>query len=108
MSRRKYKDVQNLDVMLQIECRNGHPVGAAVKHVGAHPDAGRYVVGNGLHFEDVGVEQQTADSGKAADSGKVRGICSVCAQDVQARWSRVRQMLDDLERAEKMSGTLRP
>ena len=86
MARRRRPDT--VDVEVSIECNNGHLVGRAYKR-GLVTSTGRqYVVSNGVLYRD-------APGAAASTSGRVRGVCGQCGQDVQIKWERVKQLLDE-------------
>ncbi len=91
MSRRNYRkpDTHFLYVMVDLLCTRGHRVGFAAKNIDQHPRAGSYGLSEGIEFEDLPAPTD--------DSGKIRGTCPDCGDQVQFRWERVRNLLDDNE-----------
>ena len=98
MSRRK-PDVDHMQVILDVVCAKGHRVGMIAKRGSHHPDPNPYLVGLPLRFEDLPSPTPT--------SGKVRGVCEKCGDDVQITWLRAREELDAHEARGRHTGTLR-
>ena len=99
MSRRS-TDTDYLFVGVDIECPKGHRVGEVFKFTGQHPRAGRYTVGQGVQFEDAPIPTET--------SGRIRGSCTKCGADVEARGDRLRDLLDANEARGRNTGKFRP
>lgn len=107
MSRRKASPTPAMETELIINCSKGHRVGVAYKMGPNRPDAGRYVVANGVKYRDESNQIHAA-------SGRVRGVCSrrimvegverPCGEDVQITWRRILNALDALETQGKQRG----
>jgi hypothetical protein len=87
-------------VVLDVLCHRGHRVGATLKLLAPHPRAGQYATAGGVKFED----RPDSDS----DSGRLRGRCRECGDDVQIAWSRARADLDARQTAGQHTGEISP
>lgn len=99
MSRRR-RNVQIEHVILDVVCNRGHKVGAVLKLLPPHPQAGKYATARGVRFED----RPDPD----VDTGRLRGRCAECGDDVQVAWARARAVLDENADQGRHTGEIAP